>query len=216
MTSHDNLHEVSKYGRSVHGILIDGLRNGLGVGNARERRGHASSTNCRIADLSKRKIGQGVYRFYGHCIESRGILLWMPLGSGLVRIVWVPYSLAPPGLQVLIVRTAQDPATMLDLVRKEVWAADSGVALASANTLEEFINERMYAGPRFGFVIMTIFGCVGLILVTVGVYSVSAHSTARKTHEIGIRMALGARPGNVLGKVIGSGLRLVLLASRSV
>ena len=100
---------------------------------------------------------------------------------------------------------------MIDQVRKEVWAADSGVALAYSNTLADFINERIYAGPRFGFVMMTIFGCIGLILVTVGVYSVLAYTTARRTQEIGIRMALGARPTNVLGMVIGSGLRLVLL-----
>ena len=125
--------------------------------------------------------------------------------------LWVPYTLAASGSHVLIVRTTQDPSTMIDLVRKEVWAADSGVALAYSNTLADFINERIYAGPRFGFVMMTIFGCIGLILVTVGVYSVLAYTTARRTQEIGIRMALGARPTNVLGMVIGSGLRLVLL-----
>jgi predicted permease len=123
--------------------------------------------------------------------------------------LWLPYTLATPGSQVLIVRTAQDPATMMDLVRKEVWTVDSGVALAYPNTLENFINRRMYAGPRFGFIMMTIFGCVGLILATVGVYSVLAYSTARKTQEIGIRMALGARPANVLRMVISTGLRLV-------
>lgn len=56
---------------------------------------------------------------------------------------------------------------------------------------------------------MAIFGCVGLILVTIGVYSVLAYSTARKTQEIGIRMALGAKGGDVLGMVIRAGLRLV-------
>jgi putative ABC transport system permease protein len=56
---------------------------------------------------------------------------------------------------------------------------------------------------------MTIFGCLGLILVTVGVYSVLAYATARKTHEIGIRMALGAERGDVLRLVIRAGLRLV-------
>jgi putative ABC transport system permease protein len=66
----------------------------------------------------------------------------------------------------------------------------------------------MYAGPRFGFVVMTVFGCVGLLLVTVGVYGVLAYSTVRKTHEIGIRMALGARGADVLRLVVGTGLRL--------
>jgi putative ABC transport system permease protein len=56
---------------------------------------------------------------------------------------------------------------------------------------------------------MTIFGCLGLILVTVGVYSVLAYATAQKTHEIGIRVALGAERADVLRLVIRAGLRLV-------
>ncbi len=57
---------------------------------------------------------------------------------------------------------------------------------------------------------MTSFGCIGLILVTVGVYSVLAYSTTQKTHEIGIRMALGAERSAVLGMVVRAGLRLVM------
>jgi putative ABC transport system permease protein len=68
----------------------------------------------------------------------------------------------------------------------------------------------VYAGPRFGFLLMTVFGCVGLILVTVGVYSVLAYSTTEKTHEIGIRMALGAKGTDVLAMIVRSGLRPVI------
>jgi len=124
--------------------------------------------------------------------------------------LWMPYSLTATPFQALLVRTSQDPGTMLDAVRKQVWATDSGVALAYSSTLQDFIADRMYAGPRFGFLLMTIFGCVGLLLVTVGVYSVLAYSTARKTHEIGIRMALGAKSADVLTLVVGTGLRLVV------
>jgi len=76
--------------------------------------------------------------------------------------------------------------------------------------MEDRLNKYVYAGPRFGFLLMTVFGCIGLVLVTVGVYSVLAYSTARKTHEIGIRMALGAERSHVLGMVVRTGLRLVV------
>lgn len=125
--------------------------------------------------------------------------------------VWLPYTIKAAGPQVVIVRTSQDPGTMMHGVRQEVWNTDSGVALAFAGTLNDRINQRLYAGPRFGFLLMTIFGCTGLILVMVGVYSVLAYSTTCKTHEIGIRMALGAERGDVLGMVVGSGLRLVVV-----
>jgi putative ABC transport system permease protein len=125
--------------------------------------------------------------------------------------VWVPYSVTGSGAQVVIVRTLQDPGTMMHAVRQEVWDTDSGVALAFTSTLEDRISERLYAGPRFGYLLMTIFGCIGLVLVTVGVYSVLAYSVTRRTQEIGIRMALGAERGDVLGMVVRNGLRLVVV-----
>lgn len=100
---------------------------------------------------------------------------------------------------------------MMNSVRHEIWATDSGAALAYPGTLESFISERSYAGPRFGFLLTTIFGCIGLVLVTIGVYSVLAYTAARRTQEIGIRMALGAERAEVLGMVIKAGLRLVVL-----
>jgi ABC-type antimicrobial peptide transport system permease subunit len=98
---------------------------------------------------------------------------------------------------------------LINDVRQAVWGTDAGVGLAFPGALEDRISERLYAGPRFGFLLMMIFGCLGLILVTVGVYSVLAYATARKTHEIGIRMALGAESSDVLRLVIRAGLRLV-------
>jgi predicted permease len=123
--------------------------------------------------------------------------------------LWVPHTIGGSQSRVLIVWSAQDTAGMMDLVRKQVWASDPGVAMAYSYTLEDFISDRMYAGPKFGFVVMSVFGSVGLILVTIGVYSVLAYATARRTHEIGIRMALGAKGADVLGLIVGMGLRLV-------
>jgi putative ABC transport system permease protein len=123
--------------------------------------------------------------------------------------VWVPYTATGSGAQVLMVRSQQAPMALMNDLRQAVWATDAGVALAFPGALEERISQRLYAGPRFGFLLMMIFGCLGLILVTIGVYSVLAYATARKTHEIGIRIALGAERADVLRLVIRSGLRLV-------
>ena len=125
--------------------------------------------------------------------------------------MWVPYTMTGSAARGILVRTAQEPMAMMDAVRHEIWATESSVALTFTGTLEDFIRQFSYAGPRFGFVLMSIFGCIGLALVTIGVYSVLAYTTARRTHEIGIRMALGAERGDVLGLVIRMGLRLVAL-----
>ena len=99
--------------------------------------------------------------------------------------------------------------SLMNAVRQAVWATDVGVALALPGALEDRISQRLYAGPRFAFLPMAIFGCLGLVLVTGGVYSVLAYATSRKTHEIGIRIALGAERADVLRLVVRAGLRLV-------
>jgi putative ABC transport system permease protein len=123
--------------------------------------------------------------------------------------IWVPYTMTGFAARGLLVRTGPDPMTMMNAIRHEIWATDSNVALTFTGTLESFIAQFSYAGPRFGFLLMSVFGAIGLVLVTIGVYSVLAYTTARRTHEIGIRMALGAEKRDVLGLVIRMGLGLV-------
>jgi len=123
--------------------------------------------------------------------------------------VWIPYTITGSGQHYLVVRSAQTPMGVMDEVEQAVWANDSGVALIYPDALEHAISKGLYAGPRFALLLMIIFGCVGLVLVTVGVYSVLAYTTAQRTHEIGIRMALGAERANVLRLVMAAGLRLV-------
>jgi len=124
--------------------------------------------------------------------------------------VWIPYTVTGSARRGLLVRTSGDPLMMMNAVRTEIWAVDRGVALTMTGTLESYMNSYTYSQPRFGFLLMGIFAGVGLILVTIGVYSVIAYATARRTHEIGIRMALGAQPRNILGLIVGQGARMAI------
>jgi len=123
--------------------------------------------------------------------------------------VWLPYTLTGSGQRGILVRTVNDPMSLMDSVRREVWAVDRSVALSYTGTMENYIHLQSYAGPQFGFILMTIFAIVGLALVSIGVYSVVAYATARRTHEIGIRMALGATRSDALKLVLGMGLRVI-------
>ncbi len=123
--------------------------------------------------------------------------------------IWIPYTVTGSGFRGILVRTTQEPLGMLNTVEKEIWATDPNVAVTFTGTMEGYISQFSYAGPRFGFYLMTIFGAIGLILVTIGVYSVLSYTTARRTHEIGIRIALGASGSEVLNMVIRTGLLLV-------
>jgi putative ABC transport system permease protein len=124
---------------------------------------------------------------------------------------WVPYTVTGSGERGVLVRTINDPMLTLNAMRREIWATDRNVALTLTGSLESFISKFSYAGPRFAFLMMTIFAAIGLILVTIGVYSVIAYTASRQTHEIGIRMALGARRADVLKLVLRMGARLVVL-----
>jgi len=123
--------------------------------------------------------------------------------------IWVPFTLTGQGQRSILVRTANDPRAMVNTLQREVWAVDRGVAITDAGPLEDSIDQLSYAQPRFTFLLLTVFALAGLALTAVGVYSVMSYATARQTQEIGIRMALGADRGSVLGMVIGSGLKLV-------
>jgi ABC-type antimicrobial peptide transport system permease subunit len=120
---------------------------------------------------------------------------------------WVPYAVTGSRERGILVRTINDPLRMLNAVRREIWATDRNVALTLTGSLEGLIGSFSYAGPRFAFLMMTVFAAMGLVLVTIGVYSVIAYATSRQTHEIGIRMALGARRADVLKLVIRMGAR---------
>ena len=109
----------------------------------------------------------------------------------------------------ILVRTSNNPASMVKAVAREIWATDPSVAMAEPNPLDSFLDLFTFAQPRFGLWIVGIFAGIGLALVTIGVYSVIAYSTARRTHEIGLRMALGAAAGGVVTMILWQGLRFL-------
>ena len=122
---------------------------------------------------------------------------------------WIPYTVTGSAMRGILIRTTGDPRAMVRTVGREVWAVDSSVAMAEPQTLDSFLNTFSYAQPRLGFLLVTVFASIGLLLVTIGVYSVIAYSTSRRTHEIGLRMALGAAARDVMTMILGQGLRLL-------
>ena len=123
--------------------------------------------------------------------------------------IFAPYTITGAFNRGIMVRTSVPPLSLLNNVRREIWALDRNVALTDIGSLEDFLKRFSYAEPRFGMVLMVVFASVGLALVALGVFSVIAYTAARRTHEIGIRMALGARTADVARMVLWIGLKLV-------
>jgi len=94
-------------------------------------------------------------------------------------------------------------------VRREVWAVDRNVSITMTRSLEDFLSDFSYAQPRFTLLVLGVFAGSGLLLVAIGVYSVIAYTVSRQTHEIGIRVALGASRGDVIGMVLKMGMWLI-------
>jgi putative ABC transport system permease protein len=122
---------------------------------------------------------------------------------------FVPYTITGAFNRGIMVRTSTPPLSLHNKMQREIWAMDPNIALTDTASLEDFLKQFSYAEPRFGLVLMGVFASVGLSLVALGVFSVIAYTVARRTHEIGIRMALGAGTADVAKMVLWMGLKLV-------
>ena len=124
--------------------------------------------------------------------------------------IYLPYSLAAMANRV-VVQTAGDPAAVTRAVVERVYAVDRDQPVTDIRTVESFLNDFIYAGPRFNVVLLSVFAALGLALAVVGVYGVMAHTVAQQTREIGVRIALGADPGSVGRMIVRSGASLLLM-----
>jgi predicted permease len=119
------------------------------------------------------------------------------------------YQVYRPGL-IIVARTAGDPLTFRKSAEKTIHELNADLAVFDVTTLESRMQFSSFA-PRIAGTFIGAFGLLALVLATVGIYGVTAYTTRQRTHEIGIRMALGASKEDILGLVLGHGLRLTFI-----
>jgi putative ABC transport system permease protein len=124
--------------------------------------------------------------------------------------IYLPATLTAAGPHNLMVRSTAYPLAIIQQIRSEFSSIDPDVAVGETGTVASLLNHQYFARPRFLLVMLCAFATVALLFVAAGVFSVVSYTVALRSHEIGIRMALGAQSTQVLAMVLKRGMRLIL------
>jgi putative ABC transport system permease protein len=124
--------------------------------------------------------------------------------------LFMPYTQWPSNEMALVLRTASEPSSLIPVVKKEIWRVDPDQPVADIKTMDELVSTEA-AGRRFVLQLIGVFASIALVLAAVGIYGVVSYGTRQRTHEIGIRMALGARGRQILWLVAGQNAKWLLI-----
>jgi len=123
--------------------------------------------------------------------------------------VFLPHLQEPYGSMTYIVRTTAEPSTLVQAVKNEVWAVNKNLPFSSIATIDELVS-RSLGERRFNLLLLGAFAAIALTLAGVGIYGLMSFSTSRRTHEIGVRMALGAQTRDIIKQVLKEGMTLTI------
>jgi predicted permease len=127
--------------------------------------------------------------------------------------IYIPYNMATVPGATFLLKTEVDPLSIIRAARERVRSVEADLPLTEIRTLEEYLSRFERAYPRFSMTLFSIFAAVALLLAATGLYSVVSYTVAQRTHEFGIRMALGAQRHHVLRLAAGSMTALIAIGT---
>lgn len=124
--------------------------------------------------------------------------------------MYVPFSVLGVA-DWMVTLTQEEPASMTRAVLSQVYGLDKEQPVTQVQTIQKVMDDEVYAAPKFNLALFSVFGLLGLTLAAIGIYGVMSNTVAQQTHEIGVRMAIGASPREVGKMVLKRGARLLFL-----
>jgi len=127
--------------------------------------------------------------------------------------IYIPYNMVTAPGAAFLLKTEVEPLSIVRAAREKVRSVEADLPVTEVRTLEDYLSRFERAYPRFSMTLFTLFAAVGLLLAATGLYSVVSYTVAQRTHEFGIRMALGAQRRHVLRLVAGSMSALIAIGT---
>ena len=157
-----------------------------------------------------KRLRLGINRTEGEIVGVVGDIRGASLAQPGAPEYYIPEAAVAFGDMTLVMRTANDPASLAAALRRAVAEMDKDQLLYDVWTMDTLIA-RSVARQRFSMILVGVFAVLGVLLAAVGIFSVMSSLVAQRTHEIGVRLALGAQPRDILSMVIRHGMTLTLV-----